>query len=77
MTRIEVLKEFPNPDIRGGAQHGGLRFYPRVIITVQQHIETRKLRSSRMLDNIIGRVGGGFHGEWIYQSVGRDKPCLE
>lgn len=31
MTRTSVLKEFPNPEILGGPQNGGLRFYPESI----------------------------------------------
>lgn len=31
LTRVEVLKEFPNPEILGGPSGGGLRFYPETI----------------------------------------------
>lgn len=31
MCRLEAVKEYPNPDIRGGRDGGGLRFYPEGI----------------------------------------------
>ena len=31
MSRLEVTKEFPYPDIRGGRKNGGLRYYPEGI----------------------------------------------
>ncbi len=39
LTRIEVLKEFPNPEILGGPNNGGLRFYPE---TIWQDLAGRK-----------------------------------
>ena len=51
MTRIEVLKEFPNPDIRGGAQHGGLRFYPEGI---WQDLAARKYQTFFINDLLCG-----------------------
>ena len=51
MTRIEVLKEFPNPDIRGGAQHGGLRFYPEGI---WQDLAARKYKTFFINDLLCG-----------------------
>lgn len=51
MTRIEVLKEFPNPDIRGGSRHGGLRFYPEGI---WQDLAARKYKTYFINDLLCG-----------------------
>ena len=39
LIRIEALKEYPNPNILGGAQNGGLRYYPE---TIWQDLAARK-----------------------------------
>lgn len=31
LSRLEALKEYPNPNITGGPKNGGLRFYPETI----------------------------------------------
>lgn len=41
MSRLEVTKEFPYPDIRGGRENGGLRFYPEGI---GQDLASRKYK---------------------------------
>lgn len=51
MTRIDVLKEFPNPDIRGGYKNGGLRFYPEGI---WQDQAARKYKTLFINDQICG-----------------------
>lgn len=51
MTRIDVLKEFPNPDIRGGYKNGGLRFYPEGI---WQDLAARKYKTLFINDQICG-----------------------
>jgi len=42
LTRIDVLKEFPNPAIMGGPQNGGLRFYPE---SIWQELAARKYKT--------------------------------
>lgn len=42
MCRLEAVKEYPNPDIRGGRAGGGLRFYPEGI---SQDLASRKYRT--------------------------------
>lgn len=39
LSRVEVLREYPNPEILGGPQNGGLRFYPE---TIWQDLAARK-----------------------------------
>lgn len=51
MTRIDVLKEFPNPDIRGGAYNGGLRFFPEGI---WQDLASRKYLTVFLNDQLCG-----------------------
>lgn len=51
MTRIDVLKEFPNPDISGGYKNGGLRFYPEGI---WQDLAARKYKTLFINDQICG-----------------------
>lgn len=51
MARIDVLKEFPNPDIRGGKAGGGLRFYPEGI---WQDLASRKYVTLFIDDAIRG-----------------------
>lgn len=51
MTRIDVLKEFPNPDIRGGYKNGGLRFYPEGI---WQDLAARKYKTLFINNQICG-----------------------
>lgn len=42
LTRTEVLREYSNPEILGGAEHGGLRFYPE---TIWQDLAGRKYKT--------------------------------
>ncbi len=51
MTRIDVLKEFPNPDIRGGYKNDGLRFYPEGI---WQDLAARKYKTFFLNDQLCG-----------------------
>ncbi len=39
LTRLDALKEFPNPEIIGGPHNGGLSFYPE---TIWQDLAARK-----------------------------------
>lgn len=39
LSRIEALREYPNPNILGGPQNGGLRYYPE---TIWQDLAARK-----------------------------------
>lgn len=48
MTSLEVLKEFPNPDIRGG-EKSGLRFYPEGI---WQDLAARKYKTVFMNETL-------------------------
>ena len=41
MSRLEVTNEYPYPDIRGGKNGGGLRFYPEGI---GQDLASRKYK---------------------------------
>jgi len=51
MARTAVLKEYPNPDIRGGKAGGGLRFYPEGI---WQDLASRKYLTLFIDDPIRG-----------------------
>ena len=51
MSRLEVTKEFPYPDIRGGRKNGGLRYYPEGI---GQDLASRKYKILLINDALRG-----------------------
>ena len=51
MVRADVLREFPNPNIRGGKNGGGLRFYPEGI---WQGLASRKYKTIFINDLLLG-----------------------
>lgn len=51
MSRLEVTKEYPAPDIRGGKNGGGLRFYPEGIA---QDLASRKYKILLIDDALRG-----------------------
>lgn len=51
MSRLEVTKEFPYPDIRGGKKNGGLRYYPEGI---GQDLASRKYKIMLINDALRG-----------------------
>ena len=53
MSRIEVTRQYPNPDIRGGKKNGGLRFYPEGIA---QDLASRKYKTLYIPDTVRGYV---------------------
>ena len=51
MSRLEVTKEYPYPDIRGGRSRGGLRYYPEGI---GQDLASRKYKILLINDALRG-----------------------
>lgn len=51
LIRIEALREYPNPNILGGYQNGGLRYYPE---TIWQDLAARKYLTKFISESTCG-----------------------